>query len=174
MNTQSNLQIQGRIDTKSYKDSQLPDNWDTLSDSEKMDAVSKLDPDTTRTDYNTTVEGMHIYFARNLNPNDSIDESVTHLAIGNDDSVTPTASDSSLNNEVFRKGVTQYNQTGNSLEASTFIDTNEANGNTFKEIGLFAGPNLGDRLWNHSIIASIVKDNSRTITLDVTLTFTTA
>lgn len=167
-------QIIGRVDTCSYDSTDLPANWDELSDSEQIAALEDCEPVATQTDYNTTVEGMHTYFARDLNPNDSISADVTHLAVGDDDSVTPASTDASLNNEVFRKGVSTYTQVDNTIEASTVIDTGEANGNTFKEVGLFAGPNLGDRMWNHSIIASVQKDSSRTITLDITLTFTTA
>lgn len=172
MTAHSELTITGRVDTKAYSAETLPDNWDELSDEEKLDATRVLEPDEEHTDYNTTVFGMHEYFAINLDPNQTLEEDVTHLAVGDDDTA-PVTSNSSLNNEVFRKSVTDHSQTDNELLASTFIDSSEANGNTFREVGLFAGTDPA-RMWNHSTIADIEKDDTRTITIDVTLTFTAA
>lgn len=179
MTVTSELQITGRIDTKAYSTDSLPNNWDEMSDKEKLETTRNIEPDESHTDYNKTVNGMHEYFAINLDGSSSIDEDVTHLAVG-DDSTTPQTSDTTLTNEVFRKTVTDYSQTDNELLASTFIESSEANGNTIREVGLFAGglapgdTGYPDRMWNHSVIADIVKDDTRTITIDVTLTFTAA
>ena len=171
--TTDTISITGRIDTKAYSAETLPDNWDELSDKDKLKATRELEPVEEHTDYNTTVFGMHEYFAINLDPTQTLEEDVTHLAIGDDDTA-PSETNDTLNNEVFRKEVTDYSQTDNELLASTFIESDEANGETFREVGLFAGPDTADRMWNHSTIASIEKDNTRTITIDVTLTFTAA
>jgi len=179
MTVTSELQITGRVDTKAFSDDDLPDNWGELSDEEKLNATRDIEPVETNTDYNTTVTGMHEYFAINLDETQTLEEDASYLAIGDDDT-TPQVSDTTLTNEVFRKGVTDSSQTGNELLVSTFIASGEANGNTFREVGLFAGSaepgdqDYPDRMWNHSTIADIVKDDTRTITIDVTLTFSAA
>jgi len=165
--------IEGRIETNVFDNERLPSDWDSMSESEKMDWLDSAAPDEQHVDYNTTVFGMHEYFAINLDDTQVLDESVTHLAIG-DDSTAPTTDDSTLTNEVFRKSVSDYSQINETLTASTFIDSDEANGFTFREVGLFAGPNETDRMWNHSTIAAIEKDNTRTITIEVDLTFSAA
>ena len=177
--TTDTISVTGRIDTRAYSAETLPNNWDELSDKEKLEATRDLEPDEENTDYNTTVFGMHEYFAINLDPTQTLEEDVTHLAIGDDDTA-PSETNDTLNNEVFRKSVTDHSQTDNELLASTFIESDEANDETFREVGLFAGgeepgdDEFPDRMWNHSTIASIEKDNTRTITIDVTLTFTAA
>ena len=177
--TTDTINITGRIDTKAYSAETLPDNWDELSDKDKLEATRDLEPDEENTDYNTTVFGMHEYFAINLDATQTLEEDVTHLAVGDTDTDAVSSNDT-LNNEVFRKGVTDYAQTDNELLASTFIDSTEANDNTLREVGLFAGglepgdAGFPDRMWNHSTIAAIEKDDTRTITIDVTLTFTAA
>ena len=169
----SELSVTGRIDTRAYDNEQLPDDWYDLSTEEKLQTTRELEPVEEHTDYNTTVFGMHEYFAINLDPTQTLEEDVTHLAVGDDDTA-PSDTNDTLNNEVFRKEVTDHSQTDNELLASTFIESDEANGETFREVGLFAGPDAVDRMWNHSTIASIEKDNTRTITIDVTLTFSAA
>ena len=175
MTTNDALGITGRIDTKTY-DVSPPDH---LSDKEKLEWLREQEPVGENTDYNITVFGMHEYFAINLDPTQTLEEGTTHLAIGDDDTA-PSDTNDTLNNEVFRKSVTDHSQTDNELLASTFIESDEANGETFREVGLFAGgaepddDDFPDRMWNHSTIASIEKDNTRTITIDVTLTFTAA
>lgn len=173
MSTNSNLTVSGRIDIKEYDEEQLSDDWDSLSDSEKLSYLRETEPVNETTDYNTTVDGMHEYFAANIDPSQTLQAATTHLAIGNDNTA-PSSTNSTLNNEIFRKQVTDHTQNGNEILASTFVDSNEANGTTFREVGLFAGPNATDRMWNHATIADISKDSSRTITIDVTLTFTAA
>ena len=177
--TTDTISVTGRIDAKAYSAETLPDYWDELSDKDKLEATRDLEPDEEHTEYNTTVFGMHEYFAINLDPTQTLEEDVTHLAVG-DDNTGPMSSNDTLNNEVFRKSVTDYAQTDNELLASAFIDSSEANGETLREVGLFAGgaepgdDEFPDRMWNHSTIASIEKDNTRTITIDVTLTFSAA
>ena len=177
--TTDTISVTGRIDTKAYSAETLPDNWDELSDKEKLEATRDLEPDEEYTDYNTTVFGMHEYFAINLDATQTLEEDVTHLAVG-DDNTAPATTNDTLNNEVFRKSVTDHAQTDNALLASTFIDSDEANDETLREVGLFAGgaepgdAEFPDRMWNHSTIAAIEKDDTRTITIDVTLTFTAA
>ena len=166
----SGLSVSGRIDTKTYNEESLPVGWDKMSDKEKLSALNGVEADEEQTDYNTTVFGMHEYFAQELDPTQTVSEDVTHLAVGDDDT-DPNVNNDTLNNEIFRKEVTDHSQNGEEILASTFIDTDEGNGQTFREVGLFAGPDTTDVMWNHSTIAAIEKDSTRTITVDVTLSF---
>src|SRR6056297_2837301 len=109
--------IEGRIETNVFDNERLPSDWDSMSESEKMDWLDSATPDEQHVDYNTTVFGMHEYFAINLDDTQVLDESVTHLAIG-DDSTAPTTDDSTLTNEVFRKSVSDYSQINETLTAS--------------------------------------------------------
>jgi len=169
MPTDSKLSVRGRVDTRIYQESPPSD----LSDSEKLTWLREKNPVEQFTEYNTTVFGMHEYFAINLSEDASINEYASHLAIG-DDGTDPEVTNDTLNNEVFRKEVTDTSQVDNELLCSTFVDSEEANGETFREVGLFAGTDPSDRMWNHSTISSIDKDNTRTITIDITLTFEAA
>lgn len=171
--TESKLEAKGRIDIATYSDEQLPDKWDTYDDSEKLAYLRTESPESTETVSNITVDGMHEYFAKNLDDSQAIDKAATHLAVGIDDT-PPGSDDTMLGNEVFRKQITDYAQTGSELLCSTFIDSDEANGYTLSEVGLFSGPGSSDTMWNHALIADIVKDDSRTITVDVRLTFAAA
>lgn len=171
--TQEHFKVTGRIDTKSYSKRQLPDNWDSLSDKQKVAVTRELQPVEEQTEYNTTVFGMHEYFAINLDPTQTLEEDLTHLALG-DDNTSPQVKNETLNNEVFRKEVSDYIQDENEILATTLIESGEANDETIREVGLFAGSSPSDRMWNHSTIASIEKDNRRTITIDVTLSFSAA
>ena len=170
--TKDTIAATGRIDTKTY-DVSPPEE---LSEEAKLEWLRDHDPVDENIDYNTTLFGMHEYFAINLDPTQELEEDITHLAVGDDDTA-PDSENEELNNEVFRKGVTDYSQNGNTILASTFIASDEANGNTFREVGLFAGgaepgdAEYPERMWNHSTIADIAKDDTRTITIDVTLEF---
>lgn len=173
MTISQGMQVSGRVETGIFSDERLPDEWDQFTDDEKIEWLSEHNADETHVDYNTTVTGMHEYFAINLDDTQTVDENVTHLAVG-DDGTSPDVSDTTLTNEVFRKQVSDYSQINETLTASTFIDSDEANGSTLREVGLFAGPDQSDRMWNHSTIAAIEKDNTRTITIEVDLTFSAA
>lgn len=164
-----NSQIHGEVTTAVY-DIDESDGWNELSDKEKLHSLKQREPEETYTTENITLRGMHIYFAQNLDDTQSVNESASYLAVGNDNT-GPSVDNTTLNNEVFRKSVTDYTQTDNEVTTSTFIDTDEANDYTFREVGLFSGQLETDIMWNHAIINDVAKDISRTITIDVTLTF---
>jgi len=77
---------------------------------------------------------------------------------------------------VYAEPVTDVADNGKSLLASTFIDSTEANGNTLDELGLFSGDPASSSnpevfLMNHATFSPVTKDNSKTVTFDVTLQF---
>jgi len=177
----SGLDLTGRIERKTYNTENLRsahDNWDTLSDEEKLLYIRNESPETEETVYNVTTERFHEYLVDNLDPdvttNDNLD--AVWMALGTDSATGTDVTDTDLNNRVFKKEITDHADNGTELLSSTFVSSTEANGETLNEIGLYTGDpaNLSDPgvfLINHATFSDVVKDSDRTITFDVTLTF---
>jgi|APHM01.1.fsa_nt_gi hypothetical protein len=185
-------QLVGTIESNSYKVANLREmynDWDTLSDSEKLSCLQNVDPYEKNTVTNVTTDKFHEYIVANLDP--GVDEnsnlSASYMGLGNDASGGTEPSDENLNNRVFSKEVTDHADNGNELLASTFVSSTEANGVTVNEIGLFTkdpgsedvpveSTNLYTRedtfLINHATFSNIVKNDEITVTFDVKLTFT--
>jgi hypothetical protein len=174
--TTDSIQISGHVTASAYSDEQLPDDWSNRTDSERLDYLRGVEPDEQIDESNVTTIGMHEYFAENLDPTDgTINLQADYLAIGTDDT-TPDSSNRSLNAEYFRKQVSDGIVSGNELQVDTLIQSSEANGSTIREVGLFTDTSGGgnERMLNHAVIADIQKDNTRNITVEVTLTFSAA
>lgn len=181
-NTTSGFRMKGRIDTQVHNEADLQeatDDYDSLDKREKMELAREVEPEYEDTVYNVTTDNLHEYFVDNLDPDNNSTEanvSVGSLGLGtNGDGGTDT-SDTDLNTRAYEESVTDVADNGKELLASTFIDSTEGNGNTFDELGLFSGDpaNLADPevfLINHATFASVTKDNTKTVTFDVTLTF---
>lgn len=180
--TTSELGIEGRIDKRVYDTAQLRDSfdsWDTLTKTEKLELTREVEPIEEETIWNVTTDSLHQYFVDNLNPDNTDPEanvSASWLGLGIDGGSGVNTSDADLNNRVYSEQVTSHSDNGKELLASTFLDSGEANGNTLDEIGLFSGDpaNLANAdvfLLNHATFTSVTKDNSKTVTFDVTLTF---
>lgn len=177
----SGLNLTGRIERKTYDTDELRaqyDEWDSLSDEMKLALLRGEDPDTVEEVYNVTTERFHEYLVDNLDPqvttNANLDAAFAGL--GTDSASGTSTTDTDLNTRVFDKEVTDHADNGNELLASTFVSSTEANGETLNEIGLYTGDpaNLsqdGVFLINHATFSDVVKDSDRTITFDVTLTF---
>lgn len=172
----------GRIEQKTYNTEELRkkyDNWDSLSDDEKLSLLRESEELSSEEVFNVTTERFHEYLVDNLDPGNTssgADLSATWMALGTNSSGGTAVADTDLNTRVFEKSVTDHADNGTELLASTFISSTEANGNTLNEIGLFTGDpnNLANSdvfLINHATFSDVVKDNERTITFDVTLTF---
>jgi hypothetical protein len=180
--TSDKLSPVGRIERKEYYTDDLREAfpaWDELSDSEKLDCIRQVDEDSVEEVFNVTTSRFHEYLVDNLNPEDDSTGSnidAEFMALGVDSASGTDVQDTDLNDRVFEKSVTDHVDNGNELLASTFISSTEANNNTLNEIGLFTGNpnNLGNSnvfLINHATFSDVVKDNERTITFDVTLSF---
>jgi hypothetical protein len=171
----------GRIERKTYDTNDLRskyDDWDSLSDDEKLSLLRESDELSTEEVYNVTTERFHEYLVDNLHPGVTTDANLdaAWMGLGTNSGGGTAVGDTDLNNRVFEKSVTDHADNGTELLASTFISSTEANGNTLNEIGLFTGDpnNLSNSdvfLINHATFSDVVKDNERTITFDVTLTF---
>lgn len=144
--------------------------WDSYSKQKRMRLARTVEPVQTESSHNVTCTGFHEYIIDNIDTNQSVNDDASHLAVGDDDTSDPVASNTDLNNEVGRFSVTNTFDNGSSLDVSTFLDTSEANGNTLKEVGLVnQSSSTGDILFNHSLISDIVKTSEKTATIDVTL-----
>jgi hypothetical protein len=174
--------MKGRIDTKMYDTAQLRasvDDYDSLSKQQKLDLARESSPVYEDTVYNVTTDLLHEYFVDNLDPDNTNTEAnvaVSHLALGDDGTSGTATTDTDLNNRVYAEPVTDVADNGKSLLASTFIDSTEANGNTLDELGLFSGDPASSSnpevfLMNHATFSPVTKDNSKTVTFDVTLQF---
>lgn len=181
-NSTNAFTIEGRIDRKTYSTDRLRsefDNWDNMTESQKLEATRSVSADDEETVYNVTTDRLHEYFVDNLDPGQSSAKdnvSSAWLGLGTDSASGTATSDTDLNNRTYEETVTDHADNGKDLLASTFLDSTEGNGNTFNELGLFTGDpaNLANSdvfLINHSTFSDVVKDNSKTITFDVTLTF---
>jgi len=181
--THSSATITGRIDSQVHDlddlESHVEGNWNELSDEEKLDAARDVEPVEQQTVYNATTDRFHEYFVDNLDPGQSAAKdnlSADYLAVGTNGGGGTATGNTDLNNRVFSKSVTDHADNTKDLLCSTFIDSTEANGNTIDELGLYTGDpaNLANAdvfLMNHSTFSAVTKDNSKTVTFDVTLTF---
>jgi len=176
------FRLEGRIDRKTHDVSDLKDaypDWDEMSSKERLEATRRVEPVSTDTVYNVTTDALHEYFVNNLNPNDvsaQANVEVAWLGLGTNGGAGTTTADTDLNTRTYEETVTDVADNGKELLASTFIDSTEGNGNDFDELGLFSGDpaNLTNAevfLINHATFATVTKDNTKTATFDVTLTF---
>ena len=182
-NTTSGFSMKGRIDTKVHSEGELraatDEDYDSLSDKEKMKLSREVEPEYEDTVYNVTTDNLHEYFVDNLDPDNTGPEanlSIAWLGLGTNGGGGTTTADTDLNTRTYEETVTDVADNGKELLASTFLDSTEGNNNTFDELGLFTGDpaNLASAevfLMNHATFAAVTKDDTKTVTFDVTLTF---
>jgi hypothetical protein len=182
-NTRTPASIVGRIDAAVHDIDALraatSEPWQSLSDSEKLALTRQVDPVDEDTVRNVTTDGLHEYFVDNLDPDqtgDATNLTASHLGLGTDGGSGTATTDTDLNNRVFSTSVTDHADNDNELLASTFLDSTQANGHDLDELGLYTGDpaNLTDNdvlLLNHASFTQVTKDNSKTVTFDVTLQF---
>jgi hypothetical protein len=144
-----------------------------------MELARDVEPEYEDTVYNVTTDALHEYFVDNLDPANTSAEAnidVSWLGLGTNGGGGTTTADADLNNRTYEETVTDVADNGKDLLASTFLDSTEGNGNDFDELGLFSGDpaNTGNAdvfLINHATFNAVTKDNTKTVTFDVTLTF---
>lgn len=182
-NTNSGMSLVGRIERKTHDVEDLRDeypNWDEMDSRERLEATRSVEPVETDSVFNVTTDRFHQYFVDNLDPGQTASKDnivAVWLALGTDGASGTSTSDTDLNTRTFSKEVTDVTDNGKELFTSTFIDSTEANGDVITELGLFSGDpaSIGDAdtfLINHAAsFSSVDKDNSKTVTFDVTLTF---
>lgn len=181
-NTNSSLRLKGRIERQTHNLTDLKNeyaDWNSMSESEKLSASRDVEPVTTETVYNVTTDRLHEYFVDNLDPGQTgpkANLTTAWLGLGTNAAGGTSTTDTDLNTRTYEETVTDGADNGKELLTSTFLDSTEGNGNVFDELGLFTGDpaNLANSdtfLINHATFADVTKDNSKTVTFDVTLTF---
>jgi len=145
--------------------------WSELSKRERLVRSRYVKPDRVVESSNITTTGLHELIIDLLHTEQTVDESVSHLAVGTGNT-TPSSADAQLNNEVYRVAVTDSTDRDTELFTSTFLDSTEANGYSLAEVGLVTSDAGGsDILLNHALVSDIQKDNESTATIDVSLSF---
>ena len=141
--------------------------WGQLSQSEKLAVMDSRDPLREQYHHNTTTVDLFEYLVDDLDPNQSADVDVTHLAFG-DDGTEPASGNRSLNNEVYRTQIASASDAGDTLETRTLLDTTEANGYTIRECGLVTASS-GGLLLNHSLLTEEPKNDRKAFSVDVSI-----
>ena len=182
-NSNSKLRLQGRIDRQTHNVSDLQEaadgDYESLSREEKLELARRVEPTEQDTVYNVTTDRLHEYFVDNLDPDNSNPEanlSVEWLGLGTGGDTGTATSDTQLNSQAYTEVVTDIVDNGKDLLASTFLDSTEGNESDFDELGLFTGDpdNISNEevfLINHATFAAVTKDDTKTVTFDVTLSF---
>lgn len=96
-------------------------------------------------------------------------DTADEIAVG-DDSTAPAYSNRSLNNEVERVDIAEYEQDGTTLILNASLGTEQANDAT-NEIAEIGAVSEQGRLLNHALINSFEKTNNRSATLEIQLQF---
>lgn len=128
---------------------------------------------------NIMTQTLHERVVTMMNPNssDSSRITATHLAIGNDDTTAVSYTDTSLNNEIARLEIADYDEQVNDAFISTFIGGPELVGEDIKECGLYTDATGGDLL-NHFVFADANqitgKTSSETLVIDIILQWRSA
>lgn len=129
----------------------------------------------TVTSRNTTTLDMHEWVVGRTDPNGQQTPDIAELAVGRS-TTSPTESDTALNDEVDRVGITSTERLTDTLLVRTFLDKPDGNvdvnaGESLSEVGLYA-----DTFFlNHSVLTNdIDKDNTKTANVEVEITYDAA
>lgn len=140
-----------------------------------LDAARSATPKQTHRVANTTRGKYHETVVSALN-GATVDITVDALALGDSTTGTGGLSPSQpLGNETFRIAVTDSFTDGQTFIASIFIDSTQANGQTFEEAALIAERSGGDIPINRFLIDDpggllAPKSDDETVTIDIQLT----
>lgn len=149
--------------------------YDALGAGAKLSRIAQLDDalaDTTDVE-NIALDGLLEFIPAALDPTTTASATTSHLALG-DGTTDPQATNTSLNNEVYRIQVGDADSDGTDLLASAFLSQTEGNGYTISEVGLVGGPNEGDKLLTHALLDStqtIDKNTNMVVVFNYVLEF---
>lgn len=146
--------------------------WDALNKKEKYFLLDNTGPEVFERieTHNTTCIDLHKYLSKNIDPNQSVDESADLMAFGDDDSVFDS-SHTELNNQLGTVEIvdTTYDENVPKTIFSGFIDSTEMANEDLREAGIIGS---GGRLWNHvQISPEIDKTTSETVVVDIDISF---
>lgn len=149
--------------------------WDELPKSRRAELVRQLDPDSVDRTTNAILDEWleHLVDLMDQTQTDTAEE-VTHFAVGTDDT-EPQSTDTGLVSEVYRTEIDTETDNGKDFDASGFLDSTEANGNTLKEAALATASTAGNGLEvNRGLISSTEKTSQKLITTNFTIKYRNA
>jgi len=130
------------------------------------DEVMLIEPDRVIEARNTCVNSGMRYLIQSGDAKD-----FNYLALGTS-SPTCASTDTTLTSEEYRKVVTDQNVTGQIYKATTFLAAGDGNGQSYNELGLINSASPGGILLDHSTFTQFAKDATKTVTIEVDVTFT--
>lgn len=133
------------------------------------------DPESVERSSNVTCDALHEYYAAVLTfeTGDGNRLDPPHeIAFGSDDTAFSTT-DTTMNNEVGERiTATDVSQTGKNTELDEYLSSNEQNGNTIKEIGVFSE---GGEMYQHAPTSTTYnKDSSFALVINITISHSDA
>ena len=159
----------------------LPERWHEMPRDAKMASLKLLEwadlgPTETIESGNTICVGLDQYRAATMMPDatGAALDAPADLAFGEHDDenpVEPDYTDTSLPDEIHRTTMSSHEVSGSDLTVyvgNTFLDTNEANGNTIGRIGIVSASGV---LFNHSAFEPFEKTSTRAATVETVLSF---
>lgn len=134
--------------------------WDQLTTDAKVRVLEAVPAVEAGESSNVTCVALHEYYPDVLtvsSAEDAMLDPVAEIGFGDDDSSFLT-SDTELNNEVgSRTRITDATPTGTSVQFDEYLSSNEQNGNTLRELGVFSE---GGDLYQHAPFPDPVEKTS--------------
>lgn len=118
--------------------------------------------------HNSTSVDLHEYLCHSL-AGSGESRVVETLAVGRDES-EPTPTQRTLGDRIGQTEIASADVDRRTIYVNTFVGSGEFNGNTIREIGLYAGT----RLVNRALITPTPKDATKTITIEAAITISDA
>lgn len=146
--------------------------YEGLPQAQKLERLHELNPVEFEANHNVATDAHAEYIVDNLDSGQSVDTSISHVALGDDDSSQPVPSNTQLNNEFARVALGSASDTGGDLQTSTVLGSSEQNGNTIAEVGITDNSSLNTgRLFNHSLVGPVDKTSAKEVTVEVDLLY---
>jgi hypothetical protein len=146
--------------------------WNDLPKKQRLAAVSLLSPESATTTTNIPKKGQHQLLASYLCRAESSTETATHLAVGDDNSTSPTYT-GGMNNEQYRTEITDSSKNDTTAVSTTYLDATEANSmDAVREVALVTSetPGADNEYWlNHSLVDPEPKSSTVALTITVEL-----
>ena len=143
------------------------------ADAPTLSAAREAEPKREYHAHNTTRASYHEAVI-SLLAGGAADLEADALVLGDDDSDTSQIADGDpLGNETFRTSLTDPRQEGQTFRSTTFIDSTEANGQSYFEAALVAETGSGDLPINRITLADPLldpKEQGETVTIDIDIT----
>lgn len=182
------LNVTGIVEKRVYNTSRVEDtypNWSTYSGQRRAECLDTIEPESVERVENVTTTRFHEYFVDNLDPNDTSNDAntvISWMALGDDgkdsnDNPDTDPGHEDLNSRRFESQVDDVTTSGRDITATMTMGPGDGNiSNDYNEIGLFNGdPNNVSNseifMMNHAAFDGVNKNSDKTLSFDVTLSF---